>query len=346
MKINPDRLEQSLAGTLAPVYLVAGPEPLLVQESRDQIIEAAKTRGFLEREVYQVDRSFDWDELRSASMEQSLFSSLKIVDLRIPTGKPGQAGGKALTEWAKSPDADVLLLVSCDTWDGSSRKAKWSTELSKVGVLVEIWPIKPGELPRWISRRMQVAGLKADQNAVLLLAELVEGNLLAAQQEIEKLSLIGIQGVVTANVIRQSVANNTRFDAFRLGECLLAGKTGECLKVASGLKRTGVAIQAVTGALYYQLNQLNAVREDIRSGESEARALTRQRVFNMAQPLFRQALQRLSDQQMSESFRAMAQIDKQSKGRAAGDPWQTLDQMLLVMCTATKNQRASLKSYS
>lgn len=335
MNIKPERLAQALEGSLAPVYLLAGSEPLLVQECRDLVILAARKRGYLGRTVHVAGNAFDWDLLKNAGVEQSLFSSRKVVDLRMSSGKPGQIGGKVLSNWAGAPDADVLLIVSCDTWDAASRKSRWAAELADAGVLVEIWPVKPRELPAWIERRMRAAGLQPEREAVQLLADLVEGNLLAAQQEVEKLVLLDQGSSVTADIIRQSVANSSRFDAFRLSECLLAGRAGECLKVAAGLRRTGVAIQAVTGALYYQLSQLSAVQSALAKGENEARAFGRLRIFNTAQPLYSQALRRVSEHQLGDSFRGLSLVDRQSKGRAAGDPWQTLDTIILGLCAAS-----------
>lgn len=337
MNIKPERLAQVLEKSLAPVYLVAGAEPLLVQESRDLILHVAKRHGFLERSVHQTGSAFDWEIMQNAAAEQSLFSSRNVLDVRLPTGKPGKDGGKFFTQWARSPDPDRLLIVSCAEWDSASRKSRWAAELDGAGVLVEIWPIKARELPAWIDRRMRAAGLRPEREAVRLLADLVEGNLLAARQEIEKLALLDPGSTVTADVIRRSVANSSRFDAFRLSECLLGGQAGDCLKVASGLRRTGVAIQAITGALYYQISQLDAIRAAVHAGEDQARAFSRLQVFKMAQPLFRQALSRLSDRQIGDSFRALALLDRQSKGRAAGDPWQTLDQMLLALCAESKS---------
>ncbi len=336
MNLKPERLAQALEKSLAPVYLVAGSEPLLVQESRDFILVAARKQGFLERKVYQAGGAFDWAILQDDAVERSLFSSRKVIDVRLPTGKPGKDGARFFTDWAKSPDPDSLLIVSCDEWDSSSRKSRWAAELASAGVLVGIWPIKAQDLPAWIDRRMRAAGLRPEREAVRLLADLVEGNLLAAQQEIEKLALLDPGSCISVDMIRQSVGNSTRFDAFRLSECLLAGRAADCLKVASGLRRTGVAIQAVTGALNYQLGQLDGVRCAMRGGENEARAFSRLGVFKIAQPLFSQALRRLSDRQIGDSFRALALVDRQSKGRAAGDPWQTLDQMLLTLCTRAK----------
>jgi DNA polymerase-3 subunit delta len=332
MNIKPESLSRHLQESLAPVYLVAGAEPLLVQESRDLILFTARSKGFVERNVYQAGSSFDWETVKNAASEQSLFSFRNVIDVRLPSGKPGKDGGRFFSQWASGPDPDRLLIVSCEEWDASSRKSRWAADLAAAGVLVEIWPVKARELPKWVERRMRVAGLRPDREAVVVLSDLVEGNLLAAQQEIEKLALLSPGSAVTAEMVHDAVANNTRFDAFRLNECLLGGQAGDCLKVASGLRRTGVAIQAVAGALYYQMNQLDAVRCAVRSGESEARAFGRLRIFSMAQPLIRTALKRLSGRQISESFRALALIDRQSKGRAEGDPWQTLDQMLLALC--------------
>ncbi|MGH8035606.1 MAG: DNA polymerase III subunit delta, partial [Lysobacterales bacterium] len=165
-----------------------------------------------------------------------------------------------------------------------------------------------------------------------LLCDLVEGNLLAAQQEIDKLVMLDPGAQVDTEMIRQSTANNARFGAFQLGESLLGGKAGDCLKISAGLQRTGMAIQEVTGALSYQLAQLNALYCAVRSGESEKAALDRLRIFKMAQPLFRQALSRLSGRQIGNSFRALALLDRQGKGRARGDPWHTLNRMLLELC--------------
>lgn len=332
--LSLDNLSRTLAKRLESVYLLAGAEPLLVQESRDQIILAARKQGFLERQIFQVDKSFDWQELEVAGMEQSLFASRKVIDLRIPTGKPGVDGSKYFVKFVKRLDPDVLLIISCGAWDAASRKSKWASELARAGGLLEIWPVKPNELPAWIGRRMQAAGLKADADAIRLLAECVEGNLLAAQQEIDKISLLNKGEPVDMETIRDAVSSSARFDAFRLGECLFQGKAAECLRVAAGLQRTGMAIQAVQGALLYQLTQLEGVRAAMASGASEGSAFARNRVFNMNQPMMRQALRRIPARTLSASFSTLSKIDRQSKGQASGDPWQTLDQLLTELSLA------------
>ena len=332
MAVNADQLPAILSRSLHPVYLIAGAEPLLVQECRDQIIKAAQEQGFAERDLYQTDARFNWDLLDETSANLSLFSSRKIIDVRLPTGKPGREGAALLTERAKSPDPDVLLLISCNQWDASSRKSKWAAALAGSGVLVEIWPVKPHELPAWIARRMRRAGLEPDSAAVDLLAELVEGNLLAAQQEIDKLLLLDQGRRVTVDMISIAVANNARFDSFRLVDCVLRGRLSECLRVASGLQRTNIPIQLVTGSLYRELMLADSVRTAVRSGENEAAVFRKLRVWPARQAPMKAAIQRLAENGFAPAFRALALIDRQSKGRASGNPWQSLDRLLCTLC--------------
>ncbi|MEE8339899.1 MAG: DNA polymerase III subunit delta [Xanthomonadales bacterium] len=332
MAVKADRLPAQLAHSLEPVYLVAGAEALLVQECRDQIIEAARKQGFAERDVYQVEGKFDWAGIAADSAAPSLFSARKIIDIRLPAGKPGKEGAKVLGEMAISPDPDILLLVSCGQWSAASRKTKWAATLAKHGILVEIWPVKPHELPNWIRNRMLKVGLNPEPDAVVLLSDLVEGNLLAAQQEIDKLLLLDQGSVVTAQLIHRSVANSARFDSFRLVECSLLGRLDECLRVAAGLHRMNTPIQIVVGALLRELSLASTVRAAIRSGENESSVFRKFNVWSTRQGPMKAAIARLSEYSLDDSFRSLAQIDRQSKGRASGDPWQTLDRLLWHLC--------------
>jgi DNA polymerase-3 subunit delta len=332
MAIKPEQLPGLLQRSLAPVYLIAGVEQLIVQECRDQVIRAAQAQGFSERTVHDIGKNFDWQQLQQESAAPSLFASRKVLDVRLPTGRPGTDGARALVELAQAADPDVLLLVSAGDWSSAMRKLKWVTALAKPGVLVEIWPIKPAQLPAWIRQRMKRAGLEPQPAAVALLAELVEGNLLAAQQEIDKLLLLDHSSPVTVDDVTRAVASSARFDAFRLVECALQGNLDECLRVAAGLQRTGVAIQAVTGAMYRELGLADAARSAMRAGESEGAVFGRLRVWQARQGPMRRLLGRLSAWQFGEVFRVLSLIDRQSKGRAAGDAWQTLDRLLWFLC--------------
>lgn len=332
MALRPDQLPAALERDLAPVYLLAGAEPLLLQECRDVVIRTAQARGFAERSVHEVTGKFDWSRMAEESAVPSLFSSQKILDIRLPGGKPGTEGARALTAMAGDPDPNVLLLVSSGEWSGAMRKLKWTTTLARAGVLVEIWPVRPHELPGWIRTRMQRAGLRPDPEAVAMLAELVEGNLLAAQQEIDKLLMADRDPRITVEDITRSVANSARFDAFRLVECALNGKLDECLRVASGLQRTGMAIQPVYAALYRELMVAADVSSSTASGEGESAAFKRWRVWPARQGAIRQIIRRLPPEAFGTVFRTLSLIDRQSKGRAQGDAWQTLDRLLWFIC--------------
>jgi len=332
MAVKVDQLPALLSRSLAHVYLLAGAEPLLVQECRDQVIQAAQQQGFAERNVHDAGGRFDWGLLDEDSATLSLFSSQKIIDVRLPTGRPGREGSAALVEMAQAQDPDILLIVSCGKWDASMRKSKWATELARAGVLVEIWPVKPQALPQWIRGRMMKAGLDAEPEAIAMLADLVEGNLLAAQQEINKLVLLEQGGRVAVEDVTRAVANSSRFDAFRLVECALQGQLGECLRVAAGLQRTNVAIQLVSGALYNELTLADTVRSALAHGQGESSVFGKLRVWQARQGPIRQATRRLSAYDFGEAFRTLSLIDRQSKGRAAGDPWQTLDRLLWHLC--------------
>lgn len=330
MALRVDQLAGSLQRGLAPVYLLGGDEPLLLQECCDQIREAAKAQGFVERELLTVERGFDWSELQQAAAP-SLFASQKIIDLRLRTGKPGREGAKVLGEWAEAPDPNMVLMVSCEQWDASSRKSKWAAKLGKAGQRVDIWPIKAQDLPRWLEQRMLQHGMQPEPEVVRILADRLEGNLLAARQEIDRLALLKGAGMVTADDVLKVVADSSRFDAFGLAENMLAGNLREGLRVAAGLRRMDTPIPLLLGALLKELKTTEAFRFAMRSGEQESRVFRRLNVWHNKQNIVRSAARRLNTRQLFDAFRQLSLIDRQSKGRAAGDPWQSIDGLLLQL---------------
>jgi DNA polymerase-3 subunit delta len=319
---------------LSPIYLFGGAEPLLLSECRDQVIAVAKQQEFLERELYQANAKFDWASLDQTGSSGSLFASKKIIDLRLTTGKPGREGAKVLTAWADNPDPDTLLMVSCEQWDKSSRTSKWASVLEKAGTRVDVWPVSPNELPAWITKRMRAAGLEPDRGAVLVLAERLEGNLLAAQQEIEKLLLLKGQGPVSEDDVLQAVADSSRFDAFLLVERVLAGNLADSLRVASGLRRTGIPLQMITGALLRDLRILEAFKLALQAGENEDSAFRKLNIWRSRQGPMRSAARRIKMHGLMDAYGRMSRIDKQSKGRADGDPWHGLDHLVCALCAA------------
>ena len=330
MKVRAEQLAGSLQRGLAPVYLIGGEEPLLLQECCDAVREAARAQGFIERELLQAERGFDWSLLQQAAAP-SLFASQKIIDLRIRTGKPGRDGGKALTEWAETPDPNIILLVSCEKWDASSRKAKWAGALEKAGQRVDIWPIKAAELPRWLSQRMAQHGMQPEPEVLELLADRLEGNLLAARQEIDRLALLKGAGTVSVDDVMRAVADSSRFDAFALGEHMLSGNLRDGLRVAAGLHRMDTPLPLVVGALIRELKTTEAFRLAMRGGENESVVFRRLNVWSNKQNTIRSAARRLNTRRLFGAFRQLALIDRQSKGRAGGDAWQSLDALLMQL---------------
>jgi DNA polymerase-3 subunit delta len=293
---------------------------------------AARQQGFLERDVIHASGRFDWSALDEAGGTQSLFASKRLIDLRLPSGKPGRDGARALTDWLERSDPDLLLMVSCDQWDASSRKAKWAGALEKAGTRVDIWPVKPGEMPGWIRRRMQAAGLQPDQGAVMLLAQRLEGNLLAAQQEIDKLVLLKGQGAVTEEEVLQAVVDSARFDAFLLVERVFEGDLADGLRVVSGLRRTGMPLQLVVGALLRDLRILEAFSLAVSSGQNEAAAFRQLNVWRSRQKPLQAAARRIDQRRLFNAFTRLALIDRQGKGQAPGNPWHSLDRLVWELC--------------
>lgn len=331
MPIRLEQFDARLDQGLAPTYLIAGPEPLLVQEARDKVFARAREAGFEERLTFQVDRHFDWDEL-GAGGEPSLFARRRIIDLRIPTGKPGQVGGRALVDWCDAIDPDNLLVVSCNEWDKGSRESKWAKVLDGAGIRVDIWPIKAAELPAWISGRMRQAGLNPDAGAVQVLAERLEGNLLAADQEIMKLALLKGDAPVGADDVLDVVADSTRFDAFVLADSLFEGDLANALRVSLGLRRTGVAVPMIVGALAMKFGQLEALGTAVSKGEPAGSAARRLRIWQSQQAAVEAALRRLGRARIVEAMAALSRIDRQAKGQATGDPWHELDRLAVRLC--------------
>lgn len=330
MKTRVDQLAGSLKRGLAPIYLVAGEEPLLLLECCDQIRAAAKAQGFVERELLQVERGFDWSALRQAATP-SLFSTRKIIDLRLRTGKPGRDGAQALGEWADAPDPDMLLMVSCETWDRSSRTSKWAGRLEKAGQQIDIWPIKPQELPHWLEQRMQQHGMQPEPEVLRLLADRLEGNLLAARQEIDRLALIKGAGTITVSDVMKVVADSSRFDAFALAEHMLTGNLRDGLRVVAGLKRMDTPVPLLLGALLRELKVVEAYRLAMRGGEQESMVFRRLNIWQNRQHIVRTAARRLGTLKLFTAYKMLSLIDRQSKGRAAGDPWQSVDKLMIQL---------------
>jgi len=332
MQLKPEQIDAHLRKQLAPVYFISGDEPLRVMEAADAIRAAARGQGYDERDVLTVQAGFDWDSLMSEAGNLSLFSQRRVIDLRLPTGKPGAEGSKALRAWAERPPDDMLLLITAGKLEPAARKSKWVQALDKAGVVVFVWPLKGQEFNAWVAQRMQQRGLQPTADAVTLLSERVEGNLLACVQEIEKLYLLQGEGEVDAGAILALVADNARYDVFGLLDSTLAGKAARSVRILQGLRAEGLVPQIVIWALSRELRQLAAMAAAVASGQPVQAVLSQYRVWPAERKsIVAAALRRLSVTQCTALLQHCARVDRISKGQGTGSAWDELLQLTLKL---------------
>ena len=340
MKIQANQLSTRLKQGLAPCYLVTGDEHLLVGEALDAIRGAARDAGFTSRDRYTGTQGFDWLTLREAGASLSLFAEKRIVELNLPTGKPGTTGSKAIVDLVDSLHPDILFIVSGPKLDRSAANSKWVKTLEKAGVFLPIWPVEPRQLPGWVADRMQQAGLKPDREAVRMIADRVEGNLLAATQEIEKLRLLHGEGVITADDVMHGVADSSRFDVFKLAEAALAGETSRALKILAGVQAEGVSPVLATWSLIREVRILARAGEAAMAREDLGAALQKLGVWRNRQGLVRNALSRHPVGSSYRLLQMLGEADARSKGQAPGDPWQLLGGIVICLAGSARRQAA------
>jgi DNA polymerase III subunit delta len=314
------------------VYLVAGDEPLLVDEALEEIRVAARRGGFTTRELHVVERSFRWADLESEADNLSLFATRKIVELRMATPRPGDAGSRTIASLAERDDPDRLLLIGVgEKLDKDVQRTAWVKASEGRGVLVEVWPIDRAELPRWVQQRASAAKLKLTPSAAQLLAERVEGNLLAADQEIKRLALTAAGETVDEAEVLESVANNSRFDVFALADAVLAGETARAFKILWSLRAEGVAPVLISWALNRDIGLLAQLDYAVRHGDNLDGALQRQGVWRRRQEIVKRATRRFKTRQLAALLTQAAQVDAALKGVFPAEPWVTLTGLLIAM---------------
>lgn len=336
MKLNAPQLARQLGNELAPVYIISGDEPLLTGESADLVRHACRDAGSEERLVFHVDRSFDWGQLHEASHSLSLFAQRRLIEVRIPGGKPGDQGAKALLAWLADPPPDTTLLITLPRLDGNTQRTKWAKGLIEHANsrFVQIWPVDAHQLPGWMRDRLAAAGLHATPEALELLSIRVEGNLLAAAQEIEKLKLFCESGQLDLEMVQQVVADSARFDVFKLTDALLNGDAQHALRILQGLRGEGVEAPVVLWAVSRELRGLHNMSHELARGIPLEKIFSSQRppVWDKRKPLVSKALQRHPVAIWQTLLREAQQADEQIKGQTPGSPWDTLG--LLVVRAA------------
>lgn len=332
---TPEQLAASLArGALAPAYLVAGAEILRVLECADAIRAAAREQGYAEREVFEVEgRDIDWDGLEASLRAPSLFAARRLIEIRLPTAKPGKQGGEVIAGYCAQPPADTCLLVTGGEW---SRKhgGKWSEAIAAVGTIAVAWPVKPHELQGWLEARLRRHGVRADRDAVQLLVERVEGNLLAAAQEIDKLALLAAGQTLDAARMQALVADAARYDVFRLVDAALNGQGLQVVRMLAGLRAEGEAVPALMGMVVMELQRAAALARVKARGGNLGAEFKAQRIWDAKEAAYRRALERHPAARWERFVAIAGEVDRVAKGRGAGDEWLLLERLLLAVADA------------
>jgi DNA polymerase-3 subunit delta len=321
MNVRPDQLADILDKRLHSVYLVSGDEPLQVMESSDRVRTACRRQDYTEREVFDVEANFDWQLLRDESNSLSLFSSRRILDVRIPSGKPGREGGQALKEYAASPPEDTVLLITSGKLEAAQKKCAWFRALDQVGVVMQCWPVGPDRLPAWVRQRFQSRGMQAGREVIDYVCQRVEGNLLAAAQEIDKLNLLVGPGAVDIDSVREAVADSSRFSVFELADSALAGDRARVVRILHGLHAEGIEPILVTWSLAKDIRLLAAVSANRDAADY---ALKQAGVWQNRLPLYKSCLARHSADRFRRMLQRCAKIDGITKGQQPGNVWDEL----------------------
>jgi DNA polymerase-3 subunit delta len=353
MQVRPEQLEATLARGLKPLYTVHGDEALLAQEAADTIRAAARNAGYGERKVFTVSGNhFDWSGVLGAAQAMSLFADRQLIEIRIPSGKPGKEGSEALQRYCAQLGDDVLTLVTCPKLDFQQMKAAWFSALDGAGVTVRVEPVERKALPVWLAQRLarqgqRVAAGEAGQQTLAFFADRTEGNLLAAHQELQKLALLYPAGELSFEQIEAAVLDVARYDVFKLGEAILAGQVARALRMLDGLRAEGEAAVLVHWTLSEDLRGLARARAALDDGKPMPLALRDARVWGTKEKLFERALPSLSDHQLQHLITAASVCDGLVKGLRhpdwPDDAWDGLKHLMLMMLqplnTSAREQR-------
>ena len=333
MKLRLDQLSAHLRNQLAPIYLLSGDEPLQLGEALDAIRTRARESGFESRELFSVDSGFHWGDFMLAADSFSLFSEQRFLDLRM-AGKPDKEGAEILVRYAENPASDAILVISLPKLSAADQKAKWFVQLEAKGVFVQVWPLDGPQLMNWLDRRLGSRNMLADRSSLAILAARVEGNLLAAAQEVEKLRILYGSARIDDDMMRKAVADSARYDVYDLAEAAMNGQVGRTHRILSALRSEGVAAAVALWALAREVRIVASIRGMMEQGLTVDSAISKQRekLFDKRRAGIVKAAERLSRSQAEQALLLCAQTDRIIKGAAAGDEWDALLQVGLCVC--------------
>jgi DNA polymerase-3 subunit delta len=321
MRLTQAQLEPHLKQGLQPIYVLVGDEPLAQRECLDAIRVAATNQGFDERTSLIVERSFSWQQIQNFGQSISLFSSRRLLELNIPNGKPGVEGAKALQALAVKVLPDTTVIIILPTLERDAKNSAWFSTLEAHAQVITLNEVEAANLPKWIANRLAQQGQHTSIQTLEFLAHQVEGNLLAANQEVQKLSLLYPQGELSDEIVREAVLNVSRYDAFQLGEAVLAGDAERTVRILQGLQDEGETAVAVMNPLMWVLRPLVRIKQAEMRGSNLTTAMTNARIYGDKQALVKRALTRLSLRQLDAALQKLVDIDKMAKGVMLGDAW-------------------------
>jgi len=327
MQLSSEALPRHLASGLKPLYVVYGDALLLVIEAADSIRAAARAAGYTERDTLTAEQHFKWDELRNCAQSLSLFATRRVVDLRIPGGKPGAEGGQALQDYVAHLDDDVLTLITLPKLDWSAQKSQWFSALERHGVMICADDIPRNQLPDWLAARLQSQAQSTDKPTLEFLADRCEGNLLAAYQEIQKLGLLFPAGNLSFDQVKEAVMDVARYDIFKLSEAMLSGDAARYAHILDGLRAEGTATVLVLWAISEEIRTLGKLLQATQRGVNLRDAMRDARVRRDKQNLVEQAARRLKFPHIERAIQHAAKLDKIIKGLRQGDVWDELLQL-------------------
>ena len=331
MKIRVDQLEQHLAGARSelPVYLVTGDEVLLHDEACDAIRKHLRALDYSERELYHVDSQFNWDSLIESANSLSLFAERKIIELRLGSQSIKKAESDLLQRYLDDPAPDTVIFILANRLDSNAKKSAWFKVVEKLGLVVEIWPVEIDELPRWLAGRISRYPIQLDREALQLLADRVEGNLLAAQQELEKLALLYPNQTLSASDVDEAVGDMSRFDAFSLADAAMQRQPARVQHIIQTLRLEGVEATLILWALSREMRTLVSIINEIAAGKSYDTLASKFRLFGKRKNVLRNASRQISVAKLERLLRLCGDADQAVKGQLQTDPWLLISQISL-----------------
>ncbi len=324
MDLRLNQLAKHLERALAPIYVVHGDEPLLAMEAGDAIRAAARSAGSEEREILVVEPGFKWPAFLATNANMGLFGARKLVDLRIPSGKPGLEGAKALEAYATNPNPDHILLITLPKVDRATQSSAWFSALAGAGATIAVYPLEREELPAWIAARLAQQKQSVTRETLAFLGDRCEGNLFAARQEIEKLGLLLPAGELLHEAVLHAVADVARYDVFQLSEAWLGGDAARAMRILAALEAEGEGIQLLLWQVSEDIHALASIQEAMESGAALATAVRNARVWGKRQGAMERAARRVQPDSVLPMLRALATLDAVSKGIGRGNAWDDL----------------------